>query len=385
MTIAAIEAATLTGTRPRAAGHNARLGAHGQSVRVPTVRIVTDEGVAGFGFSKADVDRLAPLLGRDPVKLVAADGRVVTEALDAEFPLLDLVGRIRGVPVHRLVSSSRYGATVSDPAFDPSRPAPLAVPCYDTSLYIDDLDLATDDEAAALIGSEARQGWERGHRSFKLKVGRGARWMETDAGTRRDIAVIRAVRAEIGPDAKLMIDANNGYTLNLAKRVLVETADCAVHWIEEPFHEDRVLCEDLREWLDAEGMATLLADGEGDASPRIEQMVRDGVIDVLQYDLHDHGFSAWLETGARLDGWGRLSAPHHYGRFHGNAASAHLAPAIAGFTMVEWDEADVPEIDASAYMVADGFVTVPERPGFGLELDEDRWAAAVAREGRRIG
>lgn len=384
MTIASIEAATLTGTRPRAAGSNARLGAHGQTVRVPTVRILTEEGVAGFGSSKADVDDLVPLLGRDPEELVGADGRVAANARAVEFPLLDLVGRIRGVPVHRLLGPDARHRPATN-AGGASEPAPLAVPCYDTSLYIDDLELPTDDEAAALIAGEARQGWERGHRAFKLKVGRGARWMEEEAGTRRDIAVIRAVRREIGPDARLMVDANNGYTLNLAKRVLAETADCDLYWIEEPFHEDRVLCEALREWLDGEGIATLLADGEGEASPRIEQMVRDGVIDVLQYDLLDRGFTAWLETGARLDGWGRRSAPHHYGRFYGNVATAHLAPAIAGFTMVEWDEASVAEIDATAYEIADGFVTVPERPGFGLELDEDRWAAAVERAGRRTG
>ena len=35
-----------------------------------------------------------------------------------------------------------------------------------------------------------------------------------------------------------MLDANNGYNLNLTKRVLQETADADVYWLEEPFHED---------------------------------------------------------------------------------------------------------------------------------------------------
>ena len=64
------------------------------------------------------------------------------------------------------------------------------------------------------------------HRSFKIKVGRGARHMPLEAGTRRDIAVIKAVREAVGPEATIMIDANNGYILNIAKRVLAETADC---------------------------------------------------------------------------------------------------------------------------------------------------------------
>ena len=51
--------------------------------------------------------------------------------------------------------------------------------------------------------------------------------MELEKGTRRDIAIIRAVRKAVGPDCPIMIDANNGYNLNLAKRVLDETADCS--------------------------------------------------------------------------------------------------------------------------------------------------------------
>ena len=37
--------------------------------------------------------------------------------------------------------------------------------------------------------------------------------------------------------------------------------------MEEPFHEDAVLYRDLKDWLRAEGLTTLIADGEGEASP----------------------------------------------------------------------------------------------------------------------
>ena len=50
-------------------------------------------------------------------------------------------------------------------------------PCYDTSLYIDDLHLEDDGEAATLIASEAMEGAGRGHTAFKIKVGRGAMHM----------------------------------------------------------------------------------------------------------------------------------------------------------------------------------------------------------------
>ncbi len=230
-----------------------------------------------------------------------------------EFPLWDLQGQRTGLPVYQLLAESA-GKTVTEPQ---------RVRCYDTSLYIDDLHLATDEEGAALIASEARFGYEHGHRSFKIKVGRGARHMPLLEGNRRDVAVIRAVRAEVGPDAAILIDANNGYNLNISKHILAETADCNLFWLEEAFHEDGALYEDLHEWIEREGLSTNIADGEGQASPMLLDYARDGFVDIIQYDIFSYGITNWLETGARLDGWNVSTAPHHYG-----ATSATMSPAI---------------------------------------------------------
>jgi L-alanine-DL-glutamate epimerase-like enolase superfamily enzyme len=260
----------------------------------------------------------------------------------------------------------------------------LAAPCYDTSLYIDDLHLASDDDAAQLIAEEARDGYGRSHRSFKIKVGRGARHMELEAGTRRDVAVIRAVRSAVGPDCTIMIDANNGYTLNLAKRVLKETADCQIFWLEEAFHEDNVLYEDLKAWLKTNGLATLIADGEGYASPRLLQWAEQGLVDVIQYDIFSYGFTPWLALGRQLDAWDVRSAPHHYGGYYGNYAACHLAGAIERFSFVEWDEAAVDGIDTGAYAIREGQVHVPDAPGFGLGLVEEVFQRAVDATGYRL-
>ena len=223
----------------------------------------------------------------------------------------------------------------------------------------------------------------RTNRSFKIKVGRGARHMELEAGTKRDIAVIKAVRAAVGPESTILIDANNGYNLNIAKRVLAETADCNLYWLEEAFHEDPELYETLHAWMENEGLSVLIADGEGWASTALMDWARDGFIDVIQYDIFSHGFSNWLDTGAQLDAWGVRAAPHHYGRHLGNYVSGHLATVVEGFTFVEWDETTTPGIDASAYRVEAGQVVIPDAPGFGLALEEDVFRKAV--NGWRMG
>jgi L-alanine-DL-glutamate epimerase-like enolase superfamily enzyme len=205
--------------------------------------------------------------------------------------------------------------------------------------------------------------------------------MPLEAGTRRDVAVIRAVREAVGPQPPIMLDANNGYNLNLAKRVLEATADCGIYWLEEAFHEDPVLYRDLKEWLAAQGLSTLIADGEGLAAGPLLDWARDGVVDVVQYDYLGYGFTRWLATGKVLDGWGRKTAPHHYGGHYGNYASGHLAGAVRGFSFVEWDEATTPGIDGSAYVVREGRVTLPDAPGFGLHLDDAVFGTAVAEDG----
>ena len=365
-----IEAATLIGQRPRAAGNNARLGGHGIEVRLPLVRLTTNDGASGFGFSQASREEAQALLGADLSELLTVEARVADHARAFESPLWDLLGKLKAKPVYELIAPS--GTTISQP---------LRVSCYDTSLYMNDLHLDSDEQGAALIAGYAHEDYENSHRSFKIKVGRGARHMPLEAGTRRDIAVIKAVREAVGPEATIMIDANNGYILNIAKRVLAETADCKLFWLEEAFHEDPELYEELHRWMDAEGLSVLIADGEGWASTALMDWARDGHVDVIQYDIFSHGFSNWLRTGAQLDSWNIRTAPHHYGRHLGNYVSGHLATAVNGFTFVEWDEVTTPGIDGSAYRVEAGQVVIPNAPGFGLELEEDLFRTSVAQGG----
>ena len=397
--IARIESATLLGERPRAAGCNAHMGPHGARVPVPLARVTLDDGGWGFGWSRVDEPTARAVLGTPFVDAFAATSGVAERCLPIEYPLWDLGGWRTGIPVYALAA-----AITGAP-----RPAePVRVPCYDTSLYIDDLHLADDDAAGALIADEARAGLARGHRAFKIKVGRGNLHLPTDVGLRRDVAVVHAVRAAVGPAATVLTDANNGFTLNLARDFVLGTATAGVYWLEEAFHEDAILYRRLRAWMKSEGLSTLVADGEGRAtvdpslpelaegvealvvggvppSPRLLDFAREGLIDVVQYDILDPGLTRWLRIGPLLDAWGRRSAPHHYGTHYGNYASCHLGPAILRFAFAEWDEAHTPGLSAPGYRIDDGHVVVPPTPGFGLELDEDTFQRAVRQGGFAVG
>ena len=375
-TIESIEYAVLPGRRPRHAGSNARLGPHGADVNVPVVRLRTADGAAGFGLSRLDRVDAEALVGRSVDDIFTVAGGTAREWRALDLPLWDLAGVRAGRSVHQLLAGDAGKAGTT---------GEVTVRCYDTSLYFDDLAARTDAEGAAIIAGEALEGVRRGHAAFKVKVGRGARWMPGEDGLRRDIAVVRQVREAVGPGIPLMVDANNGWNLELTKRFLTETADIGIFWVEESFHEDAVLYADLHTWIADQGLSTLIADGEGDASPRLLDMARSGIVDVVQYDIIAHTVTGWRDTGRRLDTWGRRTAPHGYGTHLGNMVSGHLAGAIDGFAFVEWDHVDTPGLETSAYRLDGGVLTLPSVPGFGVRLDEDVYTAAVADTGWTVG
>jgi L-rhamnonate dehydratase len=363
-----VEWGELEGRRPRPAGCNARLGSHGDTILMPVVRLSTQDGLSGFGLGRMNPENANRLLGQPLDSLFSEhSGLLDPEWQPLETALWDLVGQLSGLPVYALA------AKIVQRAFAEH----LTVPCYDTSLYFDDLHLASTQEAAQWMAEEARAGYERGHRAFKLKVGRGARHMPLQEGTTRDIAIIRAVREAVGPASGLMLDANNGYNLNLAKEVLAETADCRIYWLEEPFHEDATLYRDLKDWMARNSLAVLIADGEGEASPSLVEMARRRLVDVIQYDILGFGLTRWLELGPHLAALGALAAPHHYGSLYGNYCSCHLGGALDNFSFAEWDEAASPGLDGSSYQIENGFVKVPALPGFGLRLVEEEFRRAV--------
>jgi L-rhamnonate dehydratase len=373
--IARIEWGVLEGTRPRPLGKNARLPEHGATVRVPLCRITTTDGAQGIGPSRLSEDLAYQAVGLPVEALFSVRAGTGEAWMGLDYPLWDLAGVQAGTAVYRLAGHGTATASLEPPT----------VACYDTSLYFDELlpgaKGAAGTRGAEVVAAEAAAGYAAGHRAFKVKVGRGARWMNPAAGLDWDVAVTKAVRQAIGPDCVLLADANDGFTLNGAQEFLERTADLALGWLEEPFHEDEVLLEALRAWLDRGGLRVEIADGESATLDDGRRLAARGLIDVVQADILAASFSRWRRAGESLDAMGTGSAPHHFGLYLGNYVSGHLAGAISGLRYVEWDQACVPGLEAPGYRFAEGRLTLASAPGFGIELDEATYRRAVSAGG----
>ncbi|MBK36610.1 MAG: hypothetical protein CME26_13920 [Gemmatimonadetes bacterium] len=363
-TIQRIQKVVLTFKRPRLIGRNAKRGVHGDTLTDPVVRIYSSSGATGIGWSRIDEAGARSLIGRPVSDLIDETGTSeVGKAVD--LPLWDLVARQSNLPLYQLL-----GARGS-----------REVELYDGSIYIDDLD-ATDEEADTIFREEVATGHRYGYHNFKIKIGRGARWMPVIEGTDRDVRVIHTVREAARPDAKILIDANNGTTLNIAKDIMRRCRDVDIYWFEEAFPEDRSFNEPFKLFMQEEGFDTLVADGEsGPPPPNFFDMVEAGWIDIVQHDFRAVGLSWWRETAKRIEPWGARCAPHCWGSLIERYAHAHFAASVPNFSLLEAAPADTPGIVLDGWDIRDGKIVVPDTPGTGFDLDPELVQQKVREEG----
>ena len=147
----------------------------------------------------AAMRQAASFVGRDGISAMAI------AALDTAC--WDIKARAAGAPLWKLLGGDRR-----------------EIPCYASEgLWINASEEELKTEAESFIG--------RGHAGMKLRVGLPS--------LGDDIARTAAVRGVIGPDASLMVDANQGWSVEEAKAACRELSAFDLEWIEEPVdHED---------------------------------------------------------------------------------------------------------------------------------------------------
>ena len=349
-----IEKTLLRGQRPRDIGYNARIPTHGPMVSDPVVRLHTANKASGIGWSNITEEQAKLLLNRPLSELFQIPEGSTRAGKPIDLPLWDLVARAMDLPLYRLLGARGH----------------RQVELYDGSIYIDDLEVS-DTQAEEIFKEEVRSGQEHGFRNFKIKVGRGARWMPTAAGLERDALVIHTVRQAAGPDAKIMIDANMGNTLNTAIELLKACTDTDIFWFEEPFAEDRPLNQALKEFIVDNDYDTLVADGEFAPPPYFFDLVESGLIDVVQHDFRQYGLTWWRATAARLEQWDVLCAPHCWGSYIERYHHAHFAASIPNYSLLEAAPARMPGLIDDAWEFKDSILTVPDVPGAGFDIDAE--------------
>jgi D-arabinonate dehydratase len=187
-----------------------------------------------------------------------------------------------------------------------------------------------------------------------------------------DVERVRCVRAAIGDDVNLLVDANNGYRLHEAIAAARKLAEFDVFWLEEPLMPD-----------DYAGHAKLSASSPIPIALGEIEYTRYGFRDIIEHDAAAilnpdaqfvGGVTEFMKVAALAQAHDIPIAPHGSPELH-----VHLAAAIPNALMVEVARVDGDSIWDSFFTrraeLVDGHVSPSSAPGFGIELDEERLAA----------
>ena len=359
-----------------------------RSLEVPIGRYIilkveTDEGITGVGEAPAILswggehqryfgedpeivshlirNYVAPMLtGSDPTDVKGALARMdvdirgypYTKAM-VESALLDISGKAKGIPVYELLGGAAR------------KEIPL---CHSVGI-------AEPEEAAA----EASAVVADGIRALQIKV---------PGDPAMDLAIVKAIRSAVGDDVMVYPDINRGYpdakTAIKSVKAMVDEAD--IFGIEQPVESIHAMAQ-VTQGID---IPVLIDEGCWSPHDAIE-IVRLGAADVLSiYFTKAGGVIRSMEIGAigRAAGLavnvnGSLEAGV------GNAANLHLAAALEGRvlpgvitvnTLQGREQTKVggvfytDDIITEPFAYANGSLIVPDKPGLGIELDDEKMA-----------
>ncbi len=338
------------------------------------VEIECDNGLTGWGeclgparANAAVVAAYRPwLVGADPLETEKIWARLynalrdqgqrglsITALSGIDIALWDIKGKHFGVPVSKLL-----GGRFRD-----------EVRAYATgSFKREGVDRVADNaEDAARYRAE-------GFHATKIKIG---------FGVDQDLAVIRAVREAIGPDMRLMVDANHGYDVLEAVELGRRAAEYGIDWFEEPV---------VPEQLDAyravrAGQPIPVAGGETwHTRWGMREPVETRAVDILQPDLCGVGGFTEARRVADLAALhGVRVVPHVWGTAVQIAAALQFMAAMIPNPVrvnpiepiLEFDRTENPFRQAVVKTPIEhvrGVVKIPDGPGLGIDIDRDALA-----------
>jgi D-galactarolactone cycloisomerase len=329
------------------------------------VRVETESGLVGYGESHHGraagsvahiVNSLLRhfLIGEDAREVVRLWQKIYTMQLRShglgaaaaiamsgiDQALWDIRGKAVGWPLYRLLGGSarRIKAYAGGVSLGWNAPEALC-----------------DEVAAALA---------KNYKAVKLRVG------DTPA---RDIERVTAVRKAFGKDLVVMVDANTNYSVADVLKVLPAFEELGVEWLEEPFAP-----HDHRSYAVAARGNVQLAAGENHYTRfEFHRLIEDGHVAILQPDLSKAGgVTEMLRIAALGSTWKLLLCPHTSTTGINMAATIHVLASIDNGGYFEGDISEPnpfrDRLVSPPYEIgADGNVAPLEKPGIGVEVDED--------------
>ena len=332
------------------------------------LEIDTDEGVTGlsgpisFASSAYIIDtQLRPLLiGADPLAtellwdqmyrflIHGRKGDPMLAISEVDCGLWDIRGKWLGQPVHRLLGG----------------PTREEIPVYASALGYS---IQPEDAAR-----RAKEFVAQGYKATKWFFRHGP-W-DGPEGMARNLTLAETLRDAVGEDVDIMLDAWNSWDVPYSIRMAEQLAEFNIRWLEEPVMPDK-----LESYVEIQRSSPVLISGGEHEYTRwgFRYIVENKAMDILQPDIYwAGGISETVKICALASTFDLPVIPHG----HSSHATAHVIasqpPNVCPIQeyLIKWNL--VHQFFLKDQLIPkNGVIQVPQTPGLGLVLDEDKIAS----------
>ena len=326
------------------------------------VKVHTDSGISGLGEGIGNALLVKAILkeqmcdlavGHDPFNIESLrkllldsqvyferQGSTICAASAIEMACWDIKGKALGVPVYELLGG-----------------------LYQNSLQTYASDVYWQEKPSDMV-SEALRIVDLGHKAIKIHIGHGS--------PKEDYDRIQAIRVALGDGFPLMVDLNAGYNTLDGRLAALLWESLDITWLEEPINPNHIeAMADLRS-----KSAIPIASGENDfRTYGFKRLFELRAVDVAMPDIGRVG--GLMETKnicALAETYGIPLSPHNFSSGVLLAATIHL---MASTPNTQWLEIDTSgnavyeELLTNPLKFNEGYVSVPDEPGLGVELKEE--------------
>ncbi|WP_052068737.1 enolase C-terminal domain-like protein [Rhodococcoides fascians] len=308
------------------------------------------------------------------------DLRIAIHAVTAvESALLDLLGQHLGVSVAALLGEGQQREKVQALGYlffvaDRNKTDLAYRSSADEAAGADDWlrirhEEAMDPESIVRLAEAAQARY--GFQDFKLKGGA--------LPAAEEAAAVRAL-AERFPEARITLDPNGGWLLKDAIKTCRGLRD-VLAYAEDPVGPEGGFSgrEVMTEFKRAIGLQTATNMIATDWR-EMGHTVRSGAVDIPLADPHFWTMAGSVRVAQLCDAWGLTWGSHSNNHFDVSLAMfTHVAAAAPGnITAIDthWIWQDGQRVTKEPFTIEDGYLTVPDKPGLGVELDFEQIDAA---------
>jgi len=236
---------------------------------------------------------------------------------------------------------------------------------------------ATDPRTPDGFAAAARRAVREGFRAIKAAPfdgfpPAGSPVSVIDAAVDAGIAAVVAMREAVGPEVQIMVDCHSFFDVERAVAVARRLEPQRLTWYEEPVAPERV--DDtvaIKQRIGQRMAGGELLFGVAGFAP----LVQRHAVDVIMPDVkHCGGLLELTRIAAAADAEGVAVAPHNPSGPISTAACVQVGAGMKNLNFLELQYGEVPwrgELLTPPERFVDGRITVPDKPGFGVALNDD--------------